>query len=70
MPTTLWFEQPDQLDDLVACGQATLCHALLCHLERDGEPTAAATSELAARARHLWERLNEEPHALVREGLA
>ena len=68
MPTTLWFEQPDQLDDLVACGQATLCHALLWHVERDGGPTA--TAELAARARHLWGRLNEEPHALVRERMA
>lgn len=68
MPTTLWFEQQDQLDDLVATGQATLCHALLCHLERTGQPTEAA-DDLTARARALWDRLNEEPHALVRERL-
>jgi hypothetical protein len=68
MPTTLWFERDGQLDDLVACGQATLCHALLSHLERT-PPATPAAADLAARARSVWERLNASPHSLLRERL-
>ncbi len=34
MPTTLWFEQPQQLRNLVACGQTTMCFNLLAHIVR------------------------------------
>jgi len=66
MPTTLWFECPQQLPDLIACGQASLVAGLLAHLERhptSGEP------QLEQRLDDLWQRLNNDPHALVRERL-
>jgi len=66
MPTTLWFERPGQLEDLVAAGQATLCHALLAHVARLAGPSAAVVG-VEARARELWARLDADPHALVRE---
>jgi predicted acylesterase/phospholipase RssA len=34
MPTTLWFDNEQQLQDLVATGQATLCYNLMKHLVR------------------------------------
>jgi predicted acylesterase/phospholipase RssA len=64
MPTTLWFERPGQLDDLVATGQATLCHALLAHLQRLGALTPAQ-SALRERLLALWQRLDAEPHCLL-----
>jgi predicted acylesterase/phospholipase RssA len=60
MPTTLWFEHPGQCDELIACGQATLCHALLDHL-RDRDDA----DELRGRVEELWQRLCEDPLCLI-----
>jgi predicted acylesterase/phospholipase RssA len=69
MPTTLWFRDADELPTLIACGQATLCHALLAHIKRIDEPDEKVEA-VAAATRDLWERLNDDPFALVRERVA
>ncbi|MGR9046110.1 MAG: patatin-like phospholipase family protein [Gammaproteobacteria bacterium] len=74
MPTTLWFENKDQLQTLVASGQATLCYNLMKYLVRNyGENPDQFPSE----ARQLWGRLeadwqafNENPLFLVEQSLA
>jgi len=68
MPTTLWFEDPEQLPTLVACGQATLCHALLGHIERLDDPDDDV-ARVADQARRLWDRINDTPLDLGRERL-
>ena len=57
MPTTLWFETPDQLRDLVACGQNTVCYRLL-HL------ALGRDQALEKRLRPIWTALQSDPYAL------
>ena len=74
MPTTLWFDKNDQLQSLIASGQATLCYNLMKYLVRNyGENPALFPTE----ARQLWDRLeidwatfNEAPLCLVEQRLA
>jgi predicted acylesterase/phospholipase RssA len=58
--TALWYAGPDELRALLACGQLTACAALLEHAER-----AEAPAEVVTRLRALWDRLQEDPYALV-----
>jgi len=74
MPTTLWFNGPDELPSLVACGQATLCHSLMKWVVRrfGAEPVRHADQRVAALWRQLdvdWRQLNEEPFANLRRRL-
>jgi predicted acylesterase/phospholipase RssA len=57
MKTTLWFDKPDQLQSLVASGQATLCYNLMKFIVRNfGEDPEQFPDD----ARVFWERLNED----------
>jgi predicted acylesterase/phospholipase RssA len=62
MPTTLWFDDPRQLDALVRTGEATLCFNLLKHLQREHGPDPARYPSDAAtlwrRALDLWQNAN------------
>jgi predicted acylesterase/phospholipase RssA len=72
IPTTLWFDHPDQLRDLAAAGQATLCFNVIQHLHRSGRLDAPATEEEAALAgavRALWTTLRSDPYAALRDRL-
>ena len=68
IPTTLWFSDSAEADDLIASGQFTMCYNLLDHIltqvdNRNGK-RAAAVRELQARANEDWKTFNENPHFL------
>jgi predicted acylesterase/phospholipase RssA len=69
MDVTLWFNEPQQMKDLIACGQITICYKLLLHIiARKKESGVTAPSDLDAtfsRARELFLKLKENPYALV-----
>lgn len=69
MGTTLWFSEPQQLKDLIACGQITMCYKLLVHLtshRKEGGLTAPSQhDEVFNRARDLFLKLKKDPYALV-----
>jgi hypothetical protein len=57
VPTTLWFDYPAQLPNLVASGQATLCHNLMSFLAAGfGIEPRGFPPEI----RKLWERLESD----------
>jgi predicted acylesterase/phospholipase RssA len=56
-PTTLWFDSPDQCDDLIALGRATIIPALLAWLvRRHGRDPQRFPPTLRA----LWQRLLDD----------
>jgi len=76
MPTKLWIEQDEcdplnDLDYLVACGQATICYNIMQYLWetcRDGDGWLdPETGELFERALMEWKKLFEDPLALLRD---
>lgn len=70
VPTTLWFDDPRQLDALLLCGRITTCYNLLGHVEQrlallSDEPPASNTGrhELIGLQRRLfaiWRELERE----------
>lgn len=73
LETKLWFDNARELDDVIACGQMTMCYNLLAHVELHdlaGQPGAAALEDTIAQARADWERFKLDPHALVRDPMA
>ena len=77
MSTKLWFMPPKKgersdLQTLIACGQMTMCFNLLEHIHRERRTrnegfVSEAVERLFGRARDDWERLKENPYALVDE---
>jgi hypothetical protein len=69
MPTTLWFTDPQQMKNLIACGQMTMCYKLLLHIiEVSGEDSAVIPAHLQATfesARELYLKLKEDPYVLA-----
>lgn len=69
MPTAFWFQRPDDLDTLIACGQATICRNVLEHISRekvrDPGTYTPAVAALFERAASDWERLNADPMAFL-----
>jgi predicted acylesterase/phospholipase RssA len=61
LPTTLWFDHPDQLDTLETVGAATLCQVLLKFVLED---RAAEAAEEGSPVALLLERLKAEWAAL------
>jgi predicted acylesterase/phospholipase RssA len=69
MPTTLWFTDPQQTRDLIACGQMTMCYKLLLQI---GSPTAGDVvvipphqQAIFDQAREFYLKLKADPYALV-----
>ena len=66
MPTTLWFEDRQQLDDLMACGRFTLTWNLLKYLLRTQQGNEGAQPEamraLWARLMRDWQAFNRDPY--------
>jgi predicted acylesterase/phospholipase RssA len=57
MPTTLWFDDPSDLQGLVACGEYSICYNLIDYiLRRYGQQK----SNYPSRVRDLYERLVED----------
>ena len=76
MPTKLWLEQEEgdplnDLDYLVAGGQATICYNLMRHMweecrNEDGW-IAPETGELFDKAMKEWKKLIENPLSLLND---
>ena len=67
METQLWYDDDDQLKDLVACGQFTICYNLLEYIDqlraaRGQEDLKAA---LYSKLESDWETLKQDPFALI-----
>jgi len=72
MATTLWFDEPGQLPDLVACGQCTMCYCLLRHitgLQEEGGAYPPEVREVFDRAFGFWGRLQQDPKVLLTEAV-
>jgi hypothetical protein len=71
MKTTLWFETPEQLDDLVACGHATMCYNLMKFIDRRKQSDPQTyTQEVAILWEKLvedWRYLNKNPMEFIRK---
>lgn len=69
MPTTLWFTDPQQMKNLVACGQMTMCYKLLLHITSlsgdDGNAGSEHLQATADEARKLFESLKIDPYVLA-----
>ena len=62
MPTTLWLND-EQAQELVKCGQMTMCFSILWHLKmRQGDKLA---DDLFKRASQDWEEFQKDPGALL-----
>ena len=69
METALWYDDDDQLKDLVACGQFTICYNLLEYVDQlrvTGEDEDLKAT-LYKKLKDDWETLNENPFALIEE---
>ena len=69
METQLWYDDDDQLKDLVACGQFTMCYNFLEHIDKlraagEEENLKAA---LYKKLQDDWEILKENPFGLIDE---
>ena len=71
MPTTLWFDadRPWELPSLVAAGQATLVYRLMVWVLRQEREEQGRHQQLWVRLTSDWERLLEDPYALLPNGL-
>lgn len=64
MPTTLWFDEKNQLDNLIICGQATICCKLMVYITRKhGRDVDAFPDEV----KDLWQRLLSDWNTLRSE---
>src|SRR5207248_2003155 len=73
VPTILWFEDDDQLTNLIASGQCAMCYNLLKHIVRTyGENSAnypGPVKQVFDRAKELWDRLQKHPDDLLKQWL-
>ena len=69
METALWYDDVDQLKDLVACGQFTICHNLLKHIDklRAAGEDKDLKATLYKKLSDDWEILKGDPFALIDE---
>jgi predicted acylesterase/phospholipase RssA len=70
IPTTLWFDRDkseDQIDNLIACGQFTMCFNLLEHLNRKGKeaPLSQYTQTVYKVALESWRNFEKDPKFYV-----
>ncbi|MEL6579399.1 MAG: patatin-like phospholipase family protein [Cyanobacteria bacterium J06621_12] len=57
MPTTLWFTQDNQLNNLIISGQATICYSLMVNItRRNGKDVDAFPQD----AKNLWHKLTTD----------
>ena len=63
LPTTLWFNRDQDLDDAVACGRMTMCFNVLTHFEEQHPVRSAEQEEAYGIARADWDQLQADPFA-------
>ncbi|HEY0377168.1 MAG TPA: patatin-like phospholipase family protein [Pyrinomonadaceae bacterium] len=70
--TALWLKGPEDLKNLIACGQATTCFNLMRYIleDRTGDTLTpepgSREAEIYAAAEPLWEKLKANRYALLR----
>lgn len=71
MPTTLWFDHPQQLTDVTVAGQATICFNLMQYIVRCyGKASNSYPKEVKELWNDLnqdWDNLNANPNCLLQE---
>ena len=69
METALWYDDDDQLKDLVACGQFNLCYNLLEYIDklRAGGEDETLKAALYKKLEDDWEILKVNPFSLIDE---
>lgn len=64
--TKLWVSSQDELHDLIACGQATMCFSLMKYLWQEREAEMRAHTQpvygLYQETKKLWTELKIDPH--------
>ena len=68
--TALWLKGPEDLKNLIACGQATTCFNIMRYIlesrSRQLDIGATREAEIFASAENLWEKLKADRYALLR----
>ena len=71
MPTTLWFDDPADLQKLIACGEYSMCYNLIDYiLRRYGQQKSkypAWVRELLDRLVEDWKKFEVNPMMMARE---
>jgi hypothetical protein len=68
LPTALWFNSPQDLDNVIACGRMTMCFNILTHLERQYPVRNVAQQALYEQARADWAQLQANPYVDLSAG--
>ncbi len=70
VPTNLWFTEEDTLQNLIACGQATMCFNIMKYIldnkTVDLNAPRSRISEIFTAAQTLWEDFKVTPKKFVR----
>lgn len=61
MPTTLWFDDEQQLREVIAAGRMTTCRNLLRHIERMTELLPPETEQLRQHCLNGWGAFHRDP---------
>lgn len=61
MPTTLWFDNEQQLREVIAAGRMTTCRTLLRHIARIRGALPPETQELKLRCAVVWKMFHIDP---------
>lgn len=61
MPTTLWFDDEQQLREVIAAGRMATCRSLLRHILRIREPLPPETEALRRRCTEAWDAFHRDP---------
>lgn len=71
MPTTLWFDCPQELTNVTVAGQATICFNLMQYIIRcygnASESYPTEVKELWKDLNQDWDKLNSNPNCLLEE---
>ena len=68
METALWYDHEDQLKDLVACGQFTMCYNLLEYIDklREAGQDQSLNATLYTKLEADWKKLRRDPSKLIK----
>ena len=68
--TALWIKGPEDLNNLIACGQATTCFNLMRYILESRTPQldlgSTREAEIFAAAEKFWQQLKDDRYALLR----
>jgi predicted acylesterase/phospholipase RssA len=68
MPTTLWFNNPADLQNLIACGQYTICYNLIDYIIRRKSNCPRWMKENYDQLVEDWKIFEKDPMTLIKKG--